>query len=454
MEETSRVTRLLREFLERKTPPEAGSRLGLEFARREIAAELRTQGKPPTRDYVFLSFLLGRKPQLRDLEAPAWLRHLLYPNGLPVLRLRRVFWLALGLLAGGVFFSGAELLAPSPGWRKIRSPPTRDEKPVNNLSARALEIAAAHLGQPADAGFASRSFDQAVAFAALRGVAKPGLARPGMVFTPKSAATTASLVERVAESGLIMIEPFEGRLRRTFRTTDELVGSFNEITEQERHTKVNPTDGLTYVWIPPGTFKMGCSPGDSECEANEKPAHRVTITKGFWIGQTEVTQAAYERVTKGNQSYFKGASLPVETISWDEAGAYCKAVGMRLPTEAEWEYAARGGNQAAPYGALDAVAWYSGNSGSTTHEVGQKQANGYGLYDTLGNVWEWVADWFDEKYYASSPANDPQGPSSGQYRVLRGGAFVYVSRIARVSYRLRYEPSSVMVTVGVRCAGD
>jgi formylglycine-generating enzyme required for sulfatase activity len=219
-------------------------------------------------------------------------------------------------------------------------------------------------------------------------------------------------------------------------------------------TRVNPIDGLTYVWIPPGTFTMGCSPGDRECSDDEKPAHRVTITKGFWIGRTEVTQAAYEHVTGRNPSEFKGASLPVETISWDEAGAYCKAVGMRLPTEAEWEYAARGRNPAARYGALDAVAWVPSNSGAKTHDVAQKQPNGYGLYDMLGNIWEWVADWFDYKYYASRPASDPKGPSSAQNRTVRGGARDDIPRNAPASARYLYAPDSRSNDVGVRCAGD
>jgi formylglycine-generating enzyme required for sulfatase activity len=218
--------------------------------------------------------------------------------------------------------------------------------------------------------------------------------------------------------------------------------------------KVNPKDGLTYVWISPGTFTMGCSPGDSECADDEKPAHQVTITKGFWIGQTEVTQAAYERVTRGNPSHFKGVALPVET-NGVEAGAYCKAVGMRLPTEAEWEYAARGGNPAARYGTLDTIAWYDGNSGNRTHEVGQKQANGYGLYDMLGNVWEWVADWYDPNYYASSPASDPKGPSSGQLRTLtlRGGSWFNGSRFARASIRFWVGPGGRYDNFGVRYAG-
>jgi formylglycine-generating enzyme required for sulfatase activity len=197
---------------------------------------------------------------------------------------------------------------------------------------------------------------------------------------------------------------------------------------------------------------MGCSPGDNECGGNEKPAHHVSITKGFWIGQTEVTQAAYERVVGSNPSRFKGASLPVETINWDEAHAYCVAAGMRLPTEAEWEYAARGGNASARYGTLDAVAWYSGNSGSKTHEVGQKQANGYGLYDMLGNVWEWAADWYGS--YGSSAVNDPQGPSSGSGRALRGGSWVDDAGVARASNRGRFAPDDRSDGIGVRCAGD
>jgi formylglycine-generating enzyme required for sulfatase activity len=212
-------------------------------------------------------------------------------------------------------------------------------------------------------------------------------------------------------------------------------------------------DGVTYVWIPPGTFTMGCSPGDTECSNNEKPAHQVTLTKGFWMGQMEVTQEAYQRVIGSNPSHFKGARLPVETINWNEAQSYCQAAGMRLPTEAEWEYAARGGDSSARYGALDAIAWHDTNSGNQTHDVGQKQANGFGLHDMLGNVWEWVADWYQDRYPAG-PATDPQGPSSGQYRVLRGGSWGVYPRISRASDRYGNVPVNRSFLIGVRCVGE
>jgi formylglycine-generating enzyme required for sulfatase activity len=150
-------------------------------------------------------------------------------------------------------------------------------------------------------------------------------------------------------------------------------------------TRLNPKDGLTYVWIPPGSFTMGCSPGDTECSDDERPAHNVRITKGFWTGQTEVTEEAYQRVSGTNPSYFKGTRFPVDSVNWEEAQTYCRAVGMSLPTEAEWEYAARGGDRSASYGLLDDVAWY-GAILTGPNEVGRKHANGFGLFDMLGNV--------------------------------------------------------------------
>jgi len=147
-------------------------------------------------------------------------------------------------------------------------------------------------------------------------------------------------------------------------------------------TKVNPKDGLRYIRIPPGTFQMGCSPGDNLCDDWEKPRHSVTLTKGFWMGQTPVTQAAYQRVMGTNPSQFRGGQRPVEQVSWDEALDYCKAVGMRLPTEAEWEYAARAGSTASLNG------YNNGDYLGQTYDVARKQPNAWKLYDMLGNVWE------------------------------------------------------------------
>jgi formylglycine-generating enzyme required for sulfatase activity len=219
--------------------------------------------------------------------------------------------------------------------------------------------------------------------------------------------------------------------------------------QRARTKKVNPKDGLTYVWIPPGSFMMGCSPGDSECFDDERPPHKVTITKGFWMGQTPVTQQAYQRVTGQNPSNFKGANLPVETVAWDEARDYCVAIGGRLPTEAEWEYAARAGSTSARHGRLDDIAWYSANSGGQTHEVGQKAANAWGLFDMLGNVWQWEADWHGE--YQAGAQIDPSGPASGQDRALRGGSWYVESGSVRVSYHLRVVLGSRYTSVGLRC---
>jgi formylglycine-generating enzyme required for sulfatase activity len=222
----------------------------------------------------------------------------------------------------------------------------------------------------------------------------------------------------------------------------------------------NPTDGLKYVRIPPGAFMMACSPGDHECDNDEKPAHQVTITRGLWIGQTPVTVGAYKRFAGARgrdmpqapnfNSGWTNENMPIVNVSWNDAQAYCGWMGGLLPTEAEWEYAARGGSTEARYGPIDEIAWYSGNSGSQAHDVAQKRANGFGLYDTLGNVWEWVNDWYDEHYYQGSPSQDPQGPTNGQLRVLRGGSWLDDPQIVRVSNRTGGYPTGY----GFRCGGE
>jgi formylglycine-generating enzyme required for sulfatase activity len=204
-------------------------------------------------------------------------------------------------------------------------------------------------------------------------------------------------------------------------------------------TRINPKDGLLYVWIPAGKFRMGCSAGDNACFAWELPGRSVTINRGFWIGATEVTQDAYRRVTGSDPSLYRGDRLPVDRVSWHDARKYCQAVAMRLPSEAEWEYAARGRTVAARYGPLEEIAWYAGNSADSTHEVGSKRPNAFGLYDTLGNVWEWVED-----AYEKAPDK----------RILRGDSFYNLAPHVRVSDRLWATPDTAHRDMGFRCVGD
>ena len=242
-------------------------------------------------------------------------------------------------------------------------------------------------------------------------------------------------------------------------TSPEHAGSASPVTVRQ-----NPKDQLNYVWIRPGTFMMGCSPGDEECFAQEKPPHPVRLAKGFWIGQTEVTVNAYQRFARGTgrdmpstpifNLDWSDVQMPIVNVSWDDAQEYCTWAGGRLPMEAEWEYAARAGSRESRYGAPDEVAWYSANSALEPHAVGQKQANAFGLFDMLGNVWEWVNDWYDESYYRHSPSQDPPGPESGLQRVLRGGSWGGLSRYARVSTRIRGFSGDNKGFNGFRCGGE
>jgi formylglycine-generating enzyme required for sulfatase activity len=232
-----------------------------------------------------------------------------------------------------------------------------------------------------------------------------------------------------------------------------------------QQVRENSKDGLKYVWIPPGTLMMGCSPGDHECYESEKPAHHVSISKGFWLGQTPVTVGAYKRYAAATRRQMPPAltsdngwankNMPMVMVSWEDAQAYCGWIGGRLPTEAEWEYAARGGRAEARYGSIDEIAWYDQNSNHKPHEVAQKHPNSFGLYDMLGNAWQWVNDSYDENYYQNSQSQDPAGPATGEYRVLRGGSWFDSRRGARASCRNNYGPPVGRgVNTGFRCGGE
>jgi formylglycine-generating enzyme required for sulfatase activity len=247
-------------------------------------------------------------------------------------------------------------------------------------------------------------------------------------------------------------------LTTTTPTTTTAVTNPPEKTSTAMTTRVNPKDGLTYVWIPSGTFRMGCSETDTQCYNSERPAHQVTLSKGFWIGQTAVTVAAYKKFidSSGAQmpGYQRGDQYPIVNVSWNDAVAYCRWAGGRLPTEAEWEYAARAGNSDIRYAPLDSIGWYDLNSDKQWHEVAQKFPNAFGLYDMIGNVWQWVDAWWDMDYYKSSPLVDPPGLAAGQYRVMRGGSWFNGAQFSRASMRNYGDPVTPNTTFGIRCAAD
>jgi serine/threonine protein kinase/formylglycine-generating enzyme required for sulfatase activity len=222
--------------------------------------------------------------------------------------------------------------------------------------------------------------------------------------------------------------------------------------------------GMKFVLIPAGEFVMGAPDSDPYAGNEEKPQHRVRITRPFYLGVTEVTQGQYRAVTSANPSRFKGSDdLPVEQVSWEDAIAFCdklsanEGLSYRLPTEAEWEYACRAGgtttfNSGDDYASLGEVAWYKGNSGNKTHPVGHLRPNAWGLFDMHGNVHEWCRDWYAEAYYGNSSGADPLGPSEGAKRASRGGSWDNFPRYARSALRWGDSPAYRYYGVGFRVA--
>jgi formylglycine-generating enzyme required for sulfatase activity len=226
-------------------------------------------------------------------------------------------------------------------------------------------------------------------------------------------------------------------------------------------------DGSGFVRIPAGEFMMGANNGNED----EKPPHQVRIRQSFEMGKFEVTQRQWEAVMSRppeaharpgsvpavvNPSHFKGPSLPVENVSWEDVQQFLRALNARdrqheyrLPTEAEWEYACRAGQEGEP-NELETLAWYKDNSTGQTQPVGQKQPNAWGLHDMRGNVWEWVQDWYDHNYYKNSPATDPPGPEAASYRVYRGGSWYSNATDCRAAIRGFDLPSNHYYSLGLR----
>lgn len=221
---------------------------------------------------------------------------------------------------------------------------------------------------------------------------------------------------------------------------------------------------FSMIYVEGGTFTMGATTEQgSDAESDEMPAHQVTLSN-YYIGETEVTQALWYAVMGTKPSYFKGSdNLPVESISYDDALEFCRKLSnitgrkFRLPTEAEWEYAARGGKKSKGYkysgsNNIGMVAWYWYNSGKETHIVKSKSPNELGIYDMSGNVWEWCFDWYNSDYYKNSTRNNPQGPFSGSFRVLRGGSWDSDAVNCRLSFRYSYFPYFRSFNYGLRLA--
>jgi formylglycine-generating enzyme required for sulfatase activity len=231
--------------------------------------------------------------------------------------------------------------------------------------------------------------------------------------------------------------------------------------------------GMEFVKVPAGEFMMGCSPNDTACKADEKPQHQVRITKAFEMGKYEVTQAQYKAVMNKNESDIVGDNNPVENVTRAEAIEFASQLTMRndgyryrLPTEAEWEYAARAGSTGVTYAPLADIAWFAKNSNDESHPVGGKKPNAWGLYDMLGNVREWTADTYNKDYYATSPVDDPPGaPANWGLRgqpgylggagvslpVIRGGGWPNPEEALRVSERYHYYGPTLRVSdVGFR----
>ncbi|MDX2029275.1 MAG: formylglycine-generating enzyme family protein [Blastocatellia bacterium] len=233
--------------------------------------------------------------------------------------------------------------------------------------------------------------------------------------------------------------------------------------QQQQQQQQNPPAPrqiqIEMVPLPGGTFLMGSPPNERGRVYWEGPQHLVRVSP-FLIGKYEVTQAQWVAVMGTNPSSFKGDNLPVERVSWQEVQEFCdrlsKLTGQtwRLPTEAEWEYAARAGTTGPYAGNLDAMAWYGKNSGNQTHPVGTKQPNRWGLHDMHGNVWEWCSDWYGERYYAElnnqGVVTDPKGPSLGSNRVIRGGSWDYGAVVCRSAYRGYADPGLRVNALGVR----
>ncbi|MDA1277145.1 MAG: formylglycine-generating enzyme family protein [Verrucomicrobia bacterium] len=306
---------------------------------------------------------------------------------------------------------------------------------------------------------------------------------------PVSFPVTTRILRETVDRLTVSFSSLEGRNYQAWASADlvewSLLGDLGYGTGLETVADWVPTEGAYHflrfesvdvvplpsmVWIKSGTFVMGSPADEKDREPDEEPLTQVLLPLGFWMGKYEVTQREYQKVTGNNPSWFKGdSSRPVEQVSWEDAVAYCARLTQmetvagrlpggfvyRLPTEAEFEYACRAGTTTRfsygddpDYSKLPEYAWFSENSDLTSHPVGQKKPNAFGLYDMHGNVWEWCSDWY--YFYAGEPVVMPSGPLTGGTRIFRGGGWDYRASTCRSAYRNNMAPSQRRLYVGFR----
>ena len=244
-------------------------------------------------------------------------------------------------------------------------------------------------------------------------------------------------------------------------TSGYRVGS--SVSSGSNEISIPVKNGITIdmVRVEAGSFMMGATSETKNPYSDEKPVHQVILTKDYYIGKYEVTQALWQAVMGSNPSNSKGDNLPVEQVSWNDCQDFISKLNsitgrkFRLPTETEWEYAAHGGKKGRGYqysgsSNIFDVAWYKGNSGVEPHPVGMKQANELGIYDMSGNVEEWCQDWYGS--YVSSSQTNPTGAESGLNRVTRGGSWINYAGCCRPSYRSSLMPDGRNNSLGLRLA--
>lgn len=233
-----------------------------------------------------------------------------------------------------------------------------------------------------------------------------------------------------------------------------LIFIFHVLTCAQQKTQKLPPEQEGMILVEGGSFWMGCNDNDDD----EKPVHKVTVNS-FYIDKFEVTQKEFNAVMGYNPSSFNCQECPVENVTWQEAKDYAKKVGKRLPTEAEWEYSARGGRKSKGYEfagsqEIAEVGWYDPRSKDMTHKVGLLKPNELGIYDMSGNVWEYCSDWYNESYYKKSPKKNPRGPIKGAAVVVRGGSWISIFPNCKVHNRSFAWPENKNNDTGFRCVKD